>query len=146
MESAWPSHRHAGSLQFAFQLSNVLQTEVEDGSSQSRVRAPVAEDVNEMLRRPGAPRRDYRDGNRIGHHLRQLAFKTGLRAIAVHGRKQDLPRATGGCFAGPLQRVAPGGPAPSGNEYLEAPVSPPCIDGHYHRLRAKTRRNPPDQL
>src|ERR1019366_826268 len=54
MESAWPPHRHVGSVQFAFQLCDVLDTEMENGSGQSRVRAPVLEHFNEVSRRPGA--------------------------------------------------------------------------------------------
>src|SRR5208282_2561014 len=139
MESAWPPHRDVGGLQFAFQLSNVLQAKMEDGSGQSRVRAPVAEHVNEVLRRTGAARRNHWNGDGIGHELSQLTVEASFRPVAVHRSEQNFSRTASGRLSRPQNRVATCGSAPSGNEHLEPTVHPPGIDGHHDRLRAKPR-------
>src|SRR6266436_3172101 len=114
---------------------------MEDGSGQSGVRAPAAEDVYEMLWRTGATRRDHRNRNCVGDNLYQLTIKASLSPVAVHGGEQDFTSSAIGRFARPLQRVAACGNTPSGNKHLEIAVHPPGIDGHHYRLRAKTGGN-----
>src|ERR1035441_8199089 len=66
-ESAWPPHRDAGVVQFVLQLCDVLDAEVKNGGGQSRVRASVAEHLDEVARRPCAPGGNDRNRNRLGH-------------------------------------------------------------------------------
>jgi hypothetical protein len=102
-------------------------------------------DLDEVARRARTTGRDYGDGNRIGNKLRQLAIKTRSGAVAVHGGKQDLSGAAGGCFLRPLQRIAAGRSAASGNEDLKIMASSAGIDCDYNRLRTETSRDLPDQ-
>ena len=125
-------------VQFAFQLSDILNAEMKDGRCQGRVSMAPVKHFNEIARRSCSARGDDRNRNRLRHRAHQLAVKPGLGSIAIHRSQQDLPRSPSRGLPRPLNGVVTCRYTSSGNEHLKGFIDPFCIDCHHHCLRSKT--------
>src|SRR5215472_9274800 len=118
MESARPPHGDACSEQRLLQFADRMSAEVEDGCGERGVGPAFLENIDEMLRRAGAAGGNYRNGERAGDGRGELAVKTGLRAVAIHGGEQNLSRAALLGLPGPGESSLSRGPASSGYKNL----------------------------
>jgi hypothetical protein len=94
--------------------------------------------VREMIDVPHAAAGDDRHANGIRNLSRQLDVIALARAIAIHGRKQDLTGTKRLDLLSIGNRVDPGRMTPSMCEDLEATGRhPPGVDGHDYELRSE---------
>src|SRR5207302_4695499 len=86
-------HLQAHALQLLLHRGDRNLAEVKDGRGQRRVRASLGQRVVHVPRRARTSRRDHGQSYRTADRACQLDVVTRVRAVAVHRREQDLPRA-----------------------------------------------------
>ena len=134
--------------QVVLQVADAVLREMEDRRRQRRVGAAAGEDVDEVLERAGAARRDHRDRHGARHRRGQLAVEAAARAVAVDRRQQDLAGAAVGGLARPFDRLARGvaGAAAGVDGEPSGRRRPLGVDRDDHRLAAVADRQARDQI
>ena len=126
--------RNAAGGKELLQLRNRVLGVVEDAGGQRGVGLAAREDVEEVLKGPGAAGRDHRDRYRRRDRGGQLAVESLAGAVAVDRRQQDLAGAARLRLARPLDRFPIGGGAAASRVDGEAALAPAW---------RRSRRRPP---
>src|SRR6266545_3952423 len=105
----WP-HRDAAFSEKGLDLADAQGSVVEDRRREQRIRLSLSRTCVEMLERPGAPRRDHRDGHRSGHGRGERQIVSGELTVGVHAGQQDLSRSPLDSLSSPQNGVDPGRP------------------------------------
>src|SRR5204862_6994120 len=79
--------------QLGLRFPHGVLAEMEDRSREQAGRTALGGALAQVLERAHTAARDQRDADRVADRAQELEVVSRLRAVAVHGRKEDLTRA-----------------------------------------------------
>src|SRR3989441_2004000 len=139
-------HRDASVVKVALQRPHTRLRVMKDRRGEGGVGAAVREDLDEVVERAGAARRDHRNRYGARNGRCQLAVEAALGPVAIDRRQEALAGAPRFGFACPLDRVAVGRGLAAARVHREPVTVLLRVNGDNDRLAAISLRQRGDEL